>query len=133
MERGTGYRVTLAIALSVVLATAAYADRPARDARYRVRHGGKVALEYFGRERTFEGFDSHKAARLEPNLGWVDGEKPHRSQVDIVSAGARRLLLITETPSGRWFCSVTTGGGDQDAGSGRSFASLDTTNECTHD
>ena len=68
MVRGTGYRIVLAIALSIVMATAALADQPAKAARYRVQHGGRVSLEYFEREHTFERFNSRKAARLESNL-----------------------------------------------------------------
>ena len=116
--RGTGPRITLAVALSVVMATTALADQPVEAARYRVRHGGRVSLEYFEREHTFERFNSRKAARLDSNLAWVDDEKPHRGQVDIAFTGQRRLLLITQTPDGRWFCSVTSGGGDQETGAG---------------
>ena len=132
MVRGTGYRIALAISLSIVMATAAFADQPAKAARYRVQRGGRVSLEYFDREHTFERFNSRKAARLDPNLAWVDDEKPHRGKVDIAFTGQRRLLLITQTPAGRWFCSVTSGGGDQETGSGHRFASVDTNNECVH-
>ena len=127
--RRFGLITTLALVLLVVAATAASAG-PAKAARYRVRHGGKVALEYFERRHTFERFNSQKAARLEANLGWVDGDKPHRGQVDIAFTGERRLLLITSTWTGRWFCTVTTGGGNQTAGNGDTFQSVDTKREC---
>jgi hypothetical protein len=104
---------------------------PVKDARYRVRHGGKVALRYFDRKGTFERFNSSKADRLEPNLAWVDHREPtDGGQVDIAFSGARRLLLITRTLGGRWFCTVPTGSGNQTAGAGASFSSVDTTREC---
>ena len=130
--RRFGLITTLAVVLLVVaITTAAVADRPKKAARYRVRHGGKVALAYFERRHTFERFNSQKAARLEPNLSWVDGETPHRGQVDIAFTGERRLLLITSTYTGRWFCTVTSGGGKQRSGSGQSFQSVDSKQECT--
>ena len=93
-------------------------------------HGGKVALQFFERKATFEGFNSRKAKRLEPNLAWVDDRRPRTAQVDIAFAGRRRLLLITRVPEGRWFCTVTRGSGSQTAGDGPSFVSVDTKNEC---
>jgi hypothetical protein len=124
--------VALALVLALTTAMAAEAG-PAKDARYRVRHGGKVALTYFEREGTFERFNSRKADRLEPNLGWIDHREPtDGAQVDIAFTGERRLLLITRTLGGRWFCTVTSGSGDQTAGDGGSFESVDTKSECVH-
>ncbi len=131
LMRKTVLSLALAIAIIVTLASVAVADRPVKAARYRVRHGGRVALVYFERKGTFERFNSSKAERLESNLAWVDHTKPFRAQVDIAFAGERRILLITSTYTGRWFCTVTDGGGDQTAGSGRSFGSVDTKSECT--
>jgi hypothetical protein len=125
-----GRCVALATMLALTLATAAEAG-PVKDARYRVRHGGKVALRYFERKGTFERFNSGKADRLEPNLAWVDHREPtDGGQVDIEFSGARRLLLITRTLGGRWFCTVTTRSGDQTAGAGASLSSIDTKSEC---
>jgi hypothetical protein len=122
--------IALVAALSFVTATASFADQPVKDARYRVRHGGKVALGYFERKGTFERFNSRKAARLESNLAWVDHREPKAAQVDIAFRGQHRLLLITRTPAGRWFCTVTTGSGNQTTGTGDSFRSVDTKREC---
>jgi hypothetical protein len=123
--------VALAVVLSLTMATGAQAG-PVKDARYRVRHGGKVALPYFGRKGTFERFNSRKADRLESNLAWIDHRQPaDGAQVDIAFTGERRLLL-TRTLGGRWFCTVTSGSVKQRAGSGDSFESVDTKNECVH-
>ena len=128
--RRFGLVVAITTALLLTLATAGVAG-PVKDARYRVRQGGKVALRYFDRKGTFERFNSSKAGRLEPNLAWVDRREPaDGGQVDIAFGGARRLLLITRTLGGRWFCTVTTGRGNQTAGAGASFSSLDTKSEC---
>jgi hypothetical protein len=90
-----------------------------------------VVLTYFERKGTFERFNRSKANRLEPNLAWVDHQEPvDGGQVDIAFGGARRLLLITRTLGGRWFCTVTTGSGNQTAGAGASFGSVDTKSEC---
>jgi hypothetical protein len=124
--------IVLAVALVVTMATTA-SSGPIQDARYRVRHGGKVALDYFERRATFERFNSRKAERLEPNLGWVDRREPtDGAQVDIAFRGPRRLLLITRTLGGRWYCTVTSGGGEQAAGRGDSFRSIGTKRECLH-
>jgi hypothetical protein len=129
-------RFSLSVALALVLAitTAIGAEAgPARDARYRVRHGGKVALTYFQRKGSFERFNSDKADRLEPNLAWIDHDEPtDAAQVDIAFTGERRLLLITRTLGGRWFCTVTSGSGEQRAGHGDSFESVDMKRECVH-
>ncbi len=127
----SGLIIIVAVALAITSASAALADRPVKDARYRVRHGGTVAIEYFESKRTFEGFDSRKAKHLESNLGWIDHRRPtDGAQVDIAFAGARRLLLVTRTLDGPWFCTVTSGSGTQIPGSGRSFHSVDTKREC---
>jgi hypothetical protein len=124
--------IALVAALSFMTATASSADQPVKDARYRVRHGGKVALTYFDRKGTFERFNSRKAHRLEPNLAWIDHREPtDGAQVDIAFRGERRLLLITRTVAGRWFCTVTTGSGNQTAGGGNSFGSVDTKRGCS--
>jgi hypothetical protein len=123
--------VAITTTLALTLATAAEAG-PVKDARYRVRHGGKVALRYFERKGTFERFNSSKADRLETNLAWVHHREPSDGgQVDIAFAGPRRLLLITRTLGGRWFCTVTSGSGDRTAGAGVSFSSVDTKRACT--
>jgi hypothetical protein len=69
----------LAATVTAASAASARADRPVKDARYRVRHGGKVALQFFERKATFEGFNSRKAKRLEPNLAWADDRGRLRS------------------------------------------------------
>jgi hypothetical protein len=130
--RRIGTTFALVVVFVITTATVSFADRPVKDARYRVRHGGKVALSYFEKQGTFEGFNSRKAERLESNLAWVDHQKPQRAQVDIAFTGERRLLLITRTLAGRRFCTVTTGSGTQTAGSGDSFRSVDTNRECIH-
>jgi hypothetical protein len=122
--------VSLVAALWFMTATVSFADQPETDARYRVRHGGKVALSYFERKGTFERFNSRKAHRIEPNLAWVDHREPKAAQVDIAFRGERRLLLITRTVAGRCFCTVTSGSGSQIAGAGDSFRSVDTQREC---
>jgi hypothetical protein len=124
-----------AVALTTILASLgpvqAGASTERQAARYRVRHGGKVALDYFESERTFEGFDSRKAKRLESNLEWIDHRRPtDGAQVDVAFTGERRLLLITRTLGGRWFCTVTSGDGTQTAGRGPSFSSVDSKREC---
>ena len=125
-----GICIVLTFALLLAVATATEAG-PRRDARYRVRHGGRVALDYFERKGTFERFNSTKAERLESNLAWIDHREPvDGAQVDIAFTGERRLLLITRTLGGRWFCTVTSGSGEQTAGRGRSFASVDRKREC---
>jgi hypothetical protein len=126
-----GLSTTLAVALAVMTVTAASAEGPIKDARYRVRHGGRVALDYFERKGSFEGFNSRKAERLESNLAWVDHRKPtDGAQVDIALTGKHRLLLITRTLVSRWFCTVTHGSGRQISGRGQSFRSVDTKREC---
>lgn len=125
--------LVLVLVLSATMTPTALADAPVRDAHYRVRHGGKVAIGYFEEQGSFERFNSRKAARLEPNLGWVDDRRPtDGATVDIAFAGERRLLLITRTLGGRWFCSVTTGSGALTMGRGPSFESVDTKRECIH-
>jgi hypothetical protein len=131
--RRSGRVVALAMLLASIGASNAGAatQAEAESARYRVRHGGKVALDHFESERTFETFDSRAAKRLESNLAWVDRRKPtDGGQVDIAFAGARRLLLITRTLDGTWFCTVTDGSGRQTLGKARSFRWVDTKREC---
>jgi hypothetical protein len=126
-----GLSIALAVALAVTTTTSAPAG-PLKDARYRVRHGGKVALDYFATKGTFDRFNSREAERLESNLAWIDHREPtDGAQVDIAFTGKQRLLLITRTLAGRWFCTIMRGrGGTQTLGSARSFQSVDTKREC---
>jgi hypothetical protein len=130
--RRLGLSTAFAVAVVVMTATAATASQETKNARYRVRHGGKVAFHYFERKGSFETFTSRKAERLEPNLGWIDHREPSDAgHVDIEFAGKRRVLLVTRTLSGRWFCSITQGSGDQTRGQGLSFGSVNTMQGCT--
>jgi hypothetical protein len=61
--------IVLAVALTVTMATTASAGA-VKDARYRVRHGGKAALKYFERTGTFERFNSRKAGVARRPLRW---------------------------------------------------------------
>jgi hypothetical protein len=128
-----GLNTALAVALAVMTtSTAASASQETKNARYRVRHGGKVAFHYFERKGSFDTFTSRKADRLEPNLGWIDHREPtDAGHVDIEFAGKHRVLLVTRTLSGRWFCTITRGSGDQTRGQGPSFGSVNTMHGCT--
>jgi hypothetical protein len=125
----SGLTSAIAAALTALTVTVALGG-PAKDARYRVRHGGNVALVYFERRGSFETFTARKAERLEPNIRWIDDRQPAGAQVDIAFAGARRILLVTRTLNGRWLCTVTYGSGDQTAGQGTTFRSVATTHGC---
>jgi hypothetical protein len=135
-EEGTsmsryGLITVLAVALAIMTTTAASASQEERNARYRVRHGGRVAFHYFERKGSFETFTSRKADRLEPNIGWIDHREPtDAGHVDIEFAGKHRILLITRTLGGRWFCTITRGSGDRTLGRGSSFESVNTRQAC---
>ena len=132
----TGRRQVVALAVIVSLIVCAVPARatPVREARWRVRHGARVAIEYDDRHGTFHAFTARRAEMLEPELMWEDDGYGLHGEVEITFKDDRKILLITRTPRRfRWFCSLTRGNGDILTNRSRSYAELKRPQLCKGD
>jgi hypothetical protein len=123
-----------AVAVLIVVVPVPAQATPVREARWRVRHGAHVALQYHDRHHTFHAFTARRALMLEPDLMWADDGYGLRGEVEITYKDDRKILLITRTPRRfRWFCTLTRGNGDIIASRSRSYAGLKRPQLCKGD
>ena len=124
--------ILIAIALPVFLGSRTRAQD--RAAQSNVRTGYVAANTFYASTNTYTGFDLTEAQNAEPSIIWVPaGTAPAAQEVTLETATGSTLLLVTLSRSGTYFCITQLPGSPlSERGHGTTYASVDTTAECTN-
>jgi type IV pilus assembly protein PilA len=124
--------ILIAIALPVFLGSRTRAQD--RAAQSNVRTGYVAANTFYASANTYTGFDLTEAQNAEPSITWIpSGTPPGAQEVTLEAAAGSTLLLVTLSRSGTFFCITQLPGTPlSERGHGATYASVDTTAECTN-
>jgi hypothetical protein len=87
---------------------------------------------YYAEQFTYAGFAAERAAEIEMDLEWIEGDAPEPGQILIHRATLESVHLVAQSESGYFYCARAVSGNFEVAasGTGPTFGSVDDEEEC---